>query len=145
MSPLSETSPGETLFQVPHSKRKRGQARQRREAVAVFVGDGQNAEAGLWGVLWDPEHRKGNVIPRSLTGEPAGSEQTADARVWTSNELKHRRLRGRNYRERTEMENEMRIQCWTRKDWMKHRILVPGEAVCFSMLAAVATTNGNPV
>lgn len=40
----AETSPGEILFQMPHSERNKEQARQRRKACDVFVGSGGKAE-----------------------------------------------------------------------------------------------------
>lgn len=40
----AETSPGEILFQMPHSERNKEQARQRRKACDVFVGSSGKAE-----------------------------------------------------------------------------------------------------
>ena len=51
LSLLSETSPGETGFQLPCTKRKKEQARQRgKRTPTVFVGGGENGgvSQGLW-------------------------------------------------------------------------------------------------
>lgn len=78
------------------------------------------------------ERKKETSSPEAGLENPPAQNKPADARAWTFDELKHWRLRGRNYLERTGTENETRIQCWTQKDGAKHRILVPGETVCSS-------------